>query len=175
LNFNGHELFKAFHRIKKSSMGRIHKEFMQNLKPHEFFMLKTLKKMYEQEQQEAQTNNLPLAPGVKISQLSRETAISMPGVSQTISTLEKHGYVARIASSKDRRLVYVNLTEAGRQLETDVSKSCFQIYDEAATLLGQEDTQALVRLLDKLAVTFDQIDRQQCDLEQQEKAERKTT
>ncbi|PKM58810.1 MAG: hypothetical protein CVU99_16705 [Firmicutes bacterium HGW-Firmicutes-4] len=175
MEINGHELFKAFHHIKKSSMGRIHKCLMKDLKPHEFFMLKTLKKMYEEEQQEAQTNNLPLAPGVKISQLSRETSISMPGVSQTISTLEKHGYVERIASSKDRRLVYVNLTETGRQLETDVSESCFQIYDEATTILGQEDTQALVLLLNKLAVAFDQIDRQQCDLEQQEKAERKTT
>ncbi|MBC3899957.1 MarR family transcriptional regulator [Acetobacterium malicum] len=175
MNINGHELFKAFHRIKKSSMGRIHKCLMKDLKPHEFFMLITLKKMYDEVEQETQINGLPSAPGVKISQLSRETAISMPGVSQTISTLEKHGYVERIASSKDRRLVYVNLTEAGRQLETDVSNSCFQIYDEAATLLGQEDTLALVRLLDKLAGAFDQIDRSQCDLEQKEKAERKTT
>lgn len=175
MNINGHELFKAFHRIKKSSMGRIHKCLMKDLKPHEFFMLITLKKMYDEVEQETQINGLPSAPGVKISQLSRETAISMPGVSQTISTLEKHGYVERIASSKDRRLVYVNLTEAGRQLETDVSNSCFEIYDEAATLLGQEDTLALVRLLDKLAGAFDQIDRSQCDLEQKEKAERKTT
>jgi DNA-binding MarR family transcriptional regulator len=156
-------------------MGRIHKCLMKDLKPHEFFMLITLKKMYDEVEQETQINGLPSAPGVKISQLSRETAISMPGVSQTISTLEKHGYVERIASSKDRRLVYVNLTEAGRQLETDVSNSCFEIYDEAATLLGQEDTLALVRLLDKLAGAFDQIDRSQCDLEQKEKAERKTT
>ena len=67
------------------------------------------------------------------------------------------------------------LNVGGRQLETDVSNSCFEIYDEAATLLGQEDTLALVRLLDKLAGAFDQIDRSQCDLEQKEKAERKTT
>jgi len=146
---------------------------MKDLKPHEFFMLQTLKTMYDEEQKDAQLNNLTLAPGVKISQLSRETAISMPGVSQTISTLEKLGYVERIASSKDRRLVYVKLTDTGRQLEDDVSKSCFQIYDEAATTLGEEDTQSLVLLLDKLAVAFDQIDQQQGDLK--ENAERKTT
>lgn len=154
-------------------MGRIHKCLMKDLKPHEFFMLKTLKTMYDEEQKDAQLNNLTLAPGVKISQLSRETAISMPGVSQTISTLEKLGYVKRIASSKDRRLVYVKLTDTGRQLEDDVSKSCFQIYDEAATTLGEEDTQSLVLLLDKLAVAFDQIDQQQGGLK--ENAERKTT
>lgn len=173
MNTTGHELFHAFHRIKKSSMGRIHKCLMKDLKPHEFFMLKTLKTMYDEEQKDAQLNNLTLAPGVKISQLSRETAISMPGVSQTISTLEKLGYVKRIASSKDRRLVYVKLTDTGRQLEDDVSKSCFQIYDEAATTLGEEDTHSLVLLLDKLAVAFDQIDQQQGDLK--ENAERKTT
>lgn len=174
MNTNGYELFQAFHRIKKASMGRIHKSFMQNLKPHEFFMLSTLKKLLEEQEKEAELSLTIIPPGIKVSELSRVVSISMPGVSQTISTLEKHGYVKRIASSKDRRLVYVNLTEAGTQLEADVSKSCYQIYNEAATLLGEQDTQCLVHLLDKLTVAFDQIDQKKCTLEQNETKERKT-
>jgi DNA-binding MarR family transcriptional regulator len=139
-------------------MGRIHKSLMKNLKPHEFFMLKTLKKLYSKHEKEAQENNLPPSPGVKISELSRESCVSMPGVSQTISTLEKLGYVERITSSSDRRLVFVNLTDAGRKLESDISQSYFKIYDDVATRLGEEDTRALIELLDKLSNAFDQID-----------------
>lgn len=171
MNTRGHELFQTFHHLKKASMGRIHKSFMQNLKPHEFFMLTTLKKLLVEQEQTAKASHTMIPPGIKVSELSRVISISMPGVSQTISALEKHGYVERIASSQDRRLVYVNLTATGRQLETDVSDSCFKIYDEAATILGPDDTEALIRLLDKLVVAFDQIDQKQCELEE----ERKTT
>lgn len=175
MNKNGHELFEAFHRIKKSSMGRMHKSFMQNLKPHEFYMLSTLKKLRDEQEKEAELSQTIIPPGIKVSELSRVVSISMPGVSQTISTLEKHGYVERIASNKDRRLVYVNLTEAGKQLETDVSSTCYQLYDDAATILGGSDTIALINLLDKLTLAFDQIDQKKCALEQNETKERKTT
>lgn len=175
MNTNGHELFQAFHRIKKSSMGRIHKNLIHNLKPHEFFMLSTLKKLLAKQEQDETDNQTIIPPGIKVSELSRVISISMPGVSQTISTLEKLGYVERIASNKDRRLVYVNLTEAGRKLEADVSKSCNQIYDEAANLLGEKDTQCLIHLLNKLTVAFDQIDQKQYLTEQNETKERKTT
>lgn len=174
MNKNGHDLFEAFHRIKKSSMGRMHKSFMQNLKPHEFYMLSTLKKLRDEQEKEAELSQTIIPPGIKVSELSRVVSISMPGVSQTISTLQKHGYVERIASNKDRRLVYVNLTEAGKQLEADVSQSCFQIYDEAATILGEEDTLSLILLLDKLTEAFTQIDEKQCPHSQTETKERTT-
>ncbi len=174
MNNTGHELFQAFHRIKKSSMGRIHKDLMQNLKPHEFFMLTTLKNLRDDQKKEAELNQTPLAPGVKISELSRVSSISMPGVSQTISTLEKLGYVCRTASQSDRRLVYVNLTEKGQTMEADVSNTCFQLYEDAATILGASDTLSLIHLLDKLTLAFDQIDQKKCALKQNETKERKT-
>lgn len=163
MNPQGYELFQAFHRIKKASMGLMHKSFTHDLKPHEFFMLSTLKKLLTEQADDAAKNQTDVPPGIKVSELSRVISISMPGVSQTISALEKHGYVKRIASNQDRRLVYVNLTGSGKQLEADASKSCYQIYDEAALLLGEKDTQSLIHLLDKLTVAFDQIDHNQID------------
>lgn len=174
MNNNGQELYQAFHRIKKSSMGRIHKSLIHNLKPHEFFMLITLKKLLDEQENDAELSPTTIPPGIKVSELSRVVSISMPGVSQTISTLEKLGYVKRIASNKDRRLVYINLTKSGRQLEAEVSQSCFQIYDEAATILGEEDTLSLIHLLDKLTEAFTQIDEKQCTHPKNETEERKT-
>ena len=165
----GQQLFKAFGQIKKSSMTRLHKSGIGKLKPHEFFMLVTIKHRYKELTQESDSLGLPSPPGVKISELSRCSSISMPGVSQTISSLVKQGYVKRITTESDRRLVYVNLTAKGTALETKISHSNFQIYDEAADILGLEDTQSLIRLLEKLSTAFDAMEEKQ-----NEHSERKT-
>ncbi|MGV8906907.1 MAG: MarR family winged helix-turn-helix transcriptional regulator [Acetobacterium sp.] len=157
----GKELFKAFGQIKKSSMTRLHKSGISKLKPHEFFMLVTIKHRYEELKSESDNLGTPSPPGVKMSEISRCSSISMPGVSQTISSLVKQGYVKRITTESDRRLVYVNLTLKGNALETQISQSSFQLYDEAADVLGPEETQTLIRLLDKLSTTFDAIEEKQ--------------
>ena len=165
----GQQLFKAFGQIRKSSMTRLHKSGISKLKPHEFFMLMTIKHRYEELALESQSHGTPSPPGVKISEISRCSSISMPGVSQTISTLVKQGYVKRITTESDRRLVYVNLTPKGKALETQISNSSFQLYDEAADILGPEETQTLIILLEKLSAAFDSIEEKQ-----NEHSERKT-
>jgi len=165
----GQQLFKAFGQIKRSSMTRLHKAGIGKLKPHEFFMLATIKHRYEELTSESDTLGTASPPGVKISEISRCSSISMPGVSQTISSLVKQGYVKRITTDSDRRLVYVNLTPKGRALETQISDSSFQLYDEATDILGPEDTQTLICLLEKLSEAFDSIEEKQ-----NENPERKT-
>ncbi|WP_050738795.1 MarR family winged helix-turn-helix transcriptional regulator [Acetobacterium bakii] len=165
----GQQLFKAFGQIKKSSMTRLHKAGVGKLKPHEYFMLVTIKHRYQELALQSDKLGTTSPPGVKISEISRCSSISMPGVSQTISSLVKQGYVKRITTDSDRRLVYVNLTPKGKALETQISESSFQLYDEAADILGPEDTQTLICLLEKLAVTFDTIEEKQ-----NENPERKT-
>lgn len=154
----GQDLFQAFARIRKSNINRIHKRMMGNLKPHEFFMLSTIKCLYNQATETAINNDETIPPGVMISKISQDTSISMPGVSQTISNLVKHKMVRRISSEVDRRLVYVNLTEHGENLQADYNHSYYELYHEAARQLGTDDTSELIRLLDKLTVIFEKIE-----------------
>lgn len=174
MNTYGQELFKAFGLIKKSSISQLHKWGAEKFKPHEFFMLMTIKHRYEELKSEAESLGMPAPPGVKISEISRCASISMPGASQTISTLVKEGYVKRITTESDRRLVYVNLTAKGKKLEAEISHSYFQLYDEAATILGPEDTQSLIALLEKLSSAFDIIDDKQKDEKETKNPERNT-
>lgn len=175
MNNYGQQLFKAIGQIKKSNITRLHKWGLGNLKPHEFFMLVTIMNCYEDLKFESDSFGVPPPPGIKISEISRFASISMPGVSQTISTLVRQGYAERITIEADRRLVYVNLTSQGRALEAKVSHSFFQLYDEAATILGPEESQSLITLLDKLSSAFDLIEEKQRDEKQNEKSERKTS
>jgi len=170
----GQQLFKSFHRVKRSSMNRLNHKRFNGLKPHEFFMLITILNRYSALKTEHEANGLPIPPGLKISELSRCSEISMPGVSQIITNLVKQGYVKRITTDMDRRLVYVNLTEKGAALEKEYSQSCFQIYDDAAAILGTKDTTSLISLLDKLSTALDTLDGKRNDEKQNENTERKT-
>ena len=169
----GQQLLKSFHRVKKSSMGRFGNQRFGGLKPHEFFMLVTIQNRYAALKSECEANGHPVPPGMKISELSRCSSISMPGVSQTITILVKHGYVRRITTETDRRLVYVNLTEKGAALEKENSQSSFQIFDEAAAILGEDDTKTLISLLDKLSAALEILESNQKDKDHKENAERK--
>lgn len=151
----GQDLFHAFSRIRKSNINQIHKKMIQNLKPHEFFMLSTIKRLCTEALQAALDHDEAIPPGIMISKISQDTGISMPGVSQTIKSLVKHGMVERIYSEIDRRLVYVNLTEKGEALQADYSQSYYKIYHHAAQCLGPSDTKELIRLLDELTTIFE--------------------
>lgn len=154
----GQDLFQAFQRIRKSNINHIHKQKIQDLKPHEFFMLSTIKCLYAQAVQAALKKNEAIPPGIMISKISQDTSISMPGVSQTISSLVKHNMVVRISSEIDRRLVYVNLTKKGEALQSDYNHTFYQIYHQAAKSLGPDDTKELIRLLDKLTSIIEKIE-----------------
>ncbi|WKY47518.1 MarR family winged helix-turn-helix transcriptional regulator [Eubacteriaceae bacterium ES3] len=148
MNPTGNTLFHAFNRIRKSSMRRMHK-LPQHLKPHEFFMLSTISRLCECHQE---------TPGIKISQISKKTGISMPGVSQTLSTLEKLDLIERRPAKQDRRIVYVSLTEKGLKLFHESNHAFSEVYDQAMQIIGPEDSQKLIDLLNQLADAFEEIE-----------------
>lgn len=86
---------------------------------------------------------------VKMNEISRYFHITPAAVSQGIKAFEKKGWVERIHLEGDRRSVYIRVTKEAK----DHMKKCAQQMSEnlAAfiSLLGEEDAQALVRILEK--------------------------
>lgn len=157
MSTQGQQLYESFAQVKKASMKFFPHDHSEQLKPHEFFMLNAIKNSYRQLEIKAESLSNPPPPGVKISEISRFTSISMPGVSQTISHLVDCGYVQRLTTEKDRRIVYVKVTSKGESLETSISEGIFSFFDQAAETLGTEDTESLVFLLNKLALSLSDI------------------
>jgi DNA-binding MarR family transcriptional regulator len=58
-------------------------------------------------------------PQVKISELSEKLGLSNSTVSGVVDRLEKQGYVMRIRSQEDRRVVYVRLSPEFANLHKD--------------------------------------------------------
>lgn len=127
-----HELMQKFHKIQMNA-----KNTGEMLR-REMMMLKLI---------EARSTR---AEGVTISALSDHLEISRSAVSQMINALEDKGYVLRQTTKSDRRLVYVKLTENGRQcLERQLRiflEGIAQVFDK----MGERDTEELLRLMQKL-------------------------
>lgn len=91
----------------------------------------------------------PNGEPVKMNEISQYFNITPAAVSQGIKAFEKKGWVERIRLEDDRRSVYITVTKEAR----DHMKACAERMSEnlAAfiSLLGEEDAQALVRILEK--------------------------
>ncbi len=102
-DFAGGRFFEQISRIHRLICMQ---DMVLKLNPGEMMMLMQVECFLEKH---------PECPGVKPSELTMDGYISKPAVSKMIGTLEEKGYLFRRASRQDRRVVYVNLTEAGRR------------------------------------------------------------
>lgn len=89
---------------------------------------------------------------VTISTLSEHLTISKPAVSQMINVLENKGYVERITTKEDRRVVYVKLTKAGQECLDKALQLLLNKLSIIFEKFGEQDTEMLIGLLDKLLV-----------------------
>ena len=82
--------------------------------------------------------------------LAAVLGVSKPAVVSAVDTLERRGFVRRVRSKEDRRLVSVELTLAGRKLvERAQRRTHARELDLTSTFTPQEQ-RTLVRLLRKL-------------------------
>ena len=56
--------------------------------------------------------------GAKIGEIARELGITMPSVTVGINKLMKKGYVQKVKSSGEGRMVYVTLTRLGKKMDS---------------------------------------------------------
>lgn len=91
----------------------------------------------------------PVDKYVKMSELSMHFQVTPAAISQTVNTLEKKGWVERIHFANDRRSVYVKVKEEAIEhmhKKADLLKENLASF---ITMLGEDDTQALIRILEK--------------------------
>ena len=127
-----HQMMQKFHKL------RINTKILGEMPNSEIMMLKKIKMNSSEDK------------GVTMSTLSDLLEISKPAVSQLINVLEDKGYVERITTKNDRRLVYVRLTENGEQCLAKQLRSFLDGMNQVFAKMGEDDTADLLRLLNKL-------------------------
>lgn len=88
--------------------------------------------------------------GLKVSELSRFLGLMPPTVTQLINSLEAKNMVFRQADPSDRRVVRIKLTEQGRVITSRAKNHMDASLNKLADYLGEEDSNLLADLLEKV-------------------------
>src|SRR5689334_5686468 len=85
-----------------------------------------------------------------ILEIASRTITVVPGITGLIDRLEQAGLVNRLRCEKDRRVIYVALTNQGSKTLADLDEPLRALHNKLLGHLSQGDLKDLVRLLEKL-------------------------
>jgi MarR family 2-MHQ and catechol resistance regulon transcriptional repressor len=91
---------------------------------------------------------------ISIGELSRKQLLTGGTVTVVVDNLEKEGLVEREHCREDRRVVYVQLTEKGRDLFQKIFIQHAAVVTDLVSVLSREEQEQLSNLLKKLGVTL---------------------
>lgn len=97
-------------------------------------------------------------PGQRISagELARQTLVTTGGLSLRLKRLEREGYLRRERDPDDQRMVWVELTAAGRELVDRAADAHFENLTRMLGGLTAEEAHDLARLLGRLYESLEQ-------------------
>lgn len=99
---------------------------------------------------------------VKMSEISTYFHITPAAVSQMIRSFEKKNWVERVVLENDRRSVYIKVSEEGRHLIEQNEKHVTEKLVEFIELLGEDDANALIRIMEKAQVHAKKMREERC-------------
>ncbi|TBL77267.1 MarR family winged helix-turn-helix transcriptional regulator [Paenibacillus thalictri] len=85
-----------------------------------------------------------------IQQIGGKVLMSSGNITYVVDKLEKKQFVTRKASTEDRRLIYAEITEQGKQFFESVFPAHTEVIESAVMGLTDEEKQAASQLLKKL-------------------------
>ncbi|MDL2324485.1 MarR family transcriptional regulator [Ruminococcaceae bacterium OttesenSCG-928-A16] len=97
---------------------------------------------------------------VTVSMLARQLQQSMPGVSQKITLLEEKGYVKREGDKADRRVIYIELTNKGKEVAHASLGEFLGRIESALNMMGEEKTNQLLALMQELSTAIETVQQQ---------------
>jgi DNA-binding MarR family transcriptional regulator len=89
------------------------------------------------------------SPGLKTSEISGILRLAPPTVTPLINSLEEAGYIERLQDKSDRRVVLIKTTPKGDKLVEQAKEEVTEAIDKLVEYLGEDDSNEMVRLLEK--------------------------
>ncbi|MBQ7186719.1 MAG: MarR family transcriptional regulator [Ruminococcus sp.] len=93
---------------------------------------------------------LCLNDGLTQVELARAAGLTSPSVSAALNKMEADGLVRRVPDEKDRRKVYVYITEKGRERDREIIARCREVESIMLRGVSESERSELLRLLRKL-------------------------
>lgn len=89
-------------------------------------------------------------PGVKVGELVAHMHVTKSAISKMLRILEEKELIERITDTKDRRNIYVVLSEEGQEAVQKVKARGEHFTNDIIEELGDHDANELIRILNKL-------------------------
>jgi DNA-binding MarR family transcriptional regulator len=140
---NSAELVSSFKRLHHVLKQNIFQSLDKDLKPGPFLVMMHL--LRENREHEG---------GVRVSQIAISVGLTVPGVTQIINALEKDGLVTRETDRNDRRAVLIHLNNEGKKLMEPALIRSNDLFAGLIDHLGEDDSQELLRLINKTEEYF---------------------
>ncbi len=87
-------------------------------------------------------------PNAHPSDMADELNVTRPNVAANLRLLDQKKFITRVVDEDNRRQVYVNMTEEGRQYLQKCDAQLNFLFAGWLTLLGKEETKHLLRILE---------------------------
>jgi len=91
---------------------------------------------------------------LQMKEIPAKIGRSKSTVNSLADTLEKRGYVRRVACEKDARCIYLTLTDKAREFEPVFRQISTDLLEQLWTNYSAEETQILIMLLNKMLVNL---------------------
>lgn len=92
-----------------------------------------------------------------VSELAQHLSITNASMSNTLTVMEDRGWVVRTRSKKDRRLVTLELTEAGRSVMNGLQHHTTDFFTNTFQKLSQSELEAIMLGLETLFKAFPMV------------------
>lgn len=86
---------------------------------------------------------------VKVSDLSDALNLPRPGVTRTVNAMVDKGYLKKNASSEDKRVTYVLITEKGLNLFEKFNRLYFEDLAKSLNHISEEEATCMVQTIEK--------------------------
>lgn len=86
---------------------------------------------------------------VKISDISDTLGLPRPGVTRTVKEMETKGYLKKITSDEDGRVVYITITDKGERLSEKYDKNYYSRLCEYMDDITDEEADCMIKTIEK--------------------------
>jgi MarR family transcriptional regulator, 2-MHQ and catechol-resistance regulon repressor len=93
-----------------------------------------------------------------ILEIASRTITVVPGITGLIDRLERAGLVHRLRCEKDRRVIFVALTDQGTKTLADLHEPLLALHHKLTGHMSQGDLKDLIQLLEKLRAPWTELD-----------------
>lgn len=88
---------------------------------------------------------------IKLSDVAKTLRVTLPAITHKVNDLVDKNLLIKETSSKDLRVTYIKLTHEGKDYVESIRDAYYQPLMTLMDYLGDEDTETLMRILDKIS------------------------